>query len=197
MTVAAPDLSAELEKIGTLEQLQALCRELFIPEPGELLVFGEGPERSRLLLIGEAPGEKEAESGRPFVGNAGRLLDKYLQKAGIRREEAYLTNVLKTRPPGNRTPRASEVQEALPVLLRQIELIRPAIIVCLGSIALHATVDRKAKITEKRGVWLEKDGMRIMPAFHPSAVFRDEQKRELLKQDLAAAAAALREQGDG
>lgn len=186
-TTVPPDLQA----FGSLEALQSFCQSVFVPEPGEQLVFGEGPEHARLLLIGEAPGAKEAETGRPFVGNSGRLLDKYLEKAGISREEAYVTNVLKIRPPGNRTPRASEVKEALPILLRQIELIDPAILVCLGSIAVQSIVDPKAKITEMRGTWQEKDGIRIMPTYHPSAVFRDENKRELLKQDIFTAASAL------
>ncbi|WP_052487757.1 uracil-DNA glycosylase [Gordoniibacillus kamchatkensis] len=190
---AATTAPPELQAIGDLETLKSFCLRVFLPEPGERLVFGEGPAQARLLLLGEAPGEQEAKSGRPFVGNAGRLLDKYLERADIRREEAYVTNVMKVRPPGNRTPRASEVQDALPVLLRQIELVRPAVIVCLGSIAVQAIVDRKAKITEIRGAWLEKDGIRIMPTYHPSAVFRDENKRELLKQDLAAAAECLKE----
>ncbi|MGM0881710.1 MAG: uracil-DNA glycosylase [Bacillota bacterium] len=182
----------DLQSISDLKALHALCLRTFLPDQGELLVFGEGPDQARLLIIGEAPGEHEAETGRPFVGNAGRLLNKYLLKADIHREKAYLTNVIKVRPPGNRTPRISEVKEALPVLLRQIELVRPAIIVCLGSIAVQAVLDRKAKITEIRGDWQEKDGIRIMPTYHPSAVFRDENKRELLKQDLSEVGTALR-----
>lgn len=181
----------DLQAFGSLEALQSFCQRVFVPEPGEQLVFGEGPEHARLMLIGEAPGAKEAETGRPFAGNSGRLLDKYLEKAGISREEAYVTNVLKIRPPGNRTPRTSEVKEAMPILLRQIELIDPAIIVCLGSIAVHAIVDPKAKITEMRGTWQEKDGIRILPTYHPSAVFRDENKRKLLKHDILTAASVL------
>lgn len=194
MTVATVDLQ-DLQAIGNLEALKAFCLRSIFPEPGEKLVFGEGPEHARLLLIGEAPGEQEAESGRPFVGNAGRLLDKYLLEADIPRETAYVTNVIKVRPPGNRTPRISEVKEAKPVLFRQIELIRPAIMVCLGSIAVQAIVDPKAKITELRGEWQEKDGIRIMPTYHPSAVFRDESKRDLLKKDLFSVGSALKEIG--
>ncbi|WP_237690892.1 uracil-DNA glycosylase [Paenibacillus caui] len=181
----------DLQKIDNLESLNNVCLRTFEPEPGEQLVFGEGPEHARLMLIGEAPGKQEAETGRPFVGNSGRLLDRYLSKVSIAREEAYVTNVIKVRPSGNRTPRRSEVKEALPVLLRQIEIIRPSFIVCLGSIAVQAVIDWKAKITEIRGNWQEKDGIRIMPTYHPSAVFRDESKRDLLKRDLVAVGAAL------
>lgn len=111
-------------------------------------------------------------------------MNKYLAEAGIVRGEAYLTNVLKVRPPENRTPRKSEIREALPVLRRQIELIRPAVLVCLGGIAAQAIVDPKAKITQIRGQWIERNGMHIVPTYHPSSVFHDEGKKEHLKQDL-------------
>jgi uracil-DNA glycosylase family 4 len=177
--------TAHLEAIANLKTLKAVCLHTFSPAEGEQVVFGEGPEHTRLMMIGEAPGEQEAESGRPFVGNAGRLLDKYLEEAEIDRKDAYITNVLKVRPPGNRTPRKSEIKEALPFLLRQIQLVRPAILVCLGSISVQAVVDPKAKITAIRGEWIKKDGLQIMPTFHPSAVFHDESKREWLKKDLS------------
>lgn len=177
-------IADRLESIARLETLEAYCREKFVPAEGECVVFGQGPLQARLMLVGEAPGEEEAATGRPFVGNAGRVLNKYLAEAGIDREEAYVTNVLKVRPPDNRTPRKSEVQEALPVLLRQIDLVRPAIVVCLGSIAAQALVDPKAKITQIRGQWTEQNGLHIMPTYHPSSVFHDERKKELLKQDL-------------
>ncbi len=181
-----------LDTITDLAALESACKRAFNPPEGENVVFGEGPEHAKLMLIGEAPGEREAKTGRPFVGNAGRLLDKYLQKAEIDRRETYITNVLKVRPPENRTPKKSEVKEALPFLIRQIDLIRPAIIVCLGSIAVQAVLDPKAKITQIRGEWAEKDGIRIMPTYHPSAVFHDEDKKELLKQDLHQAGSVLK-----
>lgn len=177
--------TAHLEAVADLKALRVVCLRTFSPAEGEQVVFGEGPEHARLMMIGEAPGKQEAESGRPFVGNAGRLLDKYLEEAEIDRKDVYITNVLKVRPPGNRTPRKSEIKEALPFLLRQIQLVRPAILVCLGSISVQAVVDPKAKITEIRGEWLEKDGLQIMPTFHPSAVFHDDSKKKWLKKDLS------------
>lgn len=177
--------TAHLEAVADLEALRVVCLRTFSPAEGEQVVFGEGPEHALLMMIGEAPGKQEAESGRPFVGNAGRLLDKYLEEAEIDRKDVYITNVLKVRPPGNRTPRKSEIKEALPFLLRQIQLVRPAILVCLGSISVQAVVDPKAKITEIRGEWLEKDGLQIMPTFHPSAVFHDDSKKKWLKKDLS------------
>lgn len=181
-----------LDTITDLSTLKDICIRTFVPAAGEKIVFGEGPEHARFMLIGEAPGEQEAKTGRPFVGNAGRLLDKYLLEAEIDREDAYITNVLKVRPPDNRTPRKSEVKESLPFLLRQIELVQSVVLVCLGSIAVQAIVDPKAKITQIRGIWMEKDGIKIMPTYHPSAVFRDESKKELLKMDLNEVGKLLR-----
>lgn len=184
--------TAAIEAIKSLELLESICVRTFAPSEGEKVVFGEGPEKAELMLIGEAPGKEEAKIGRPFVGNSGRLLNKYLQQAGIDREKAYITNVMKIRPPENRTPRKSEIDEALPFLNRQIELVNPGIIVLLGSIALKAVIDPKAKITQMRGDWQEKSDMIIMPTYHPSAIFHDEAKKELFKKDLDQAGKRLR-----
>ncbi len=173
-----------VDSIIDLETLKEVCIHTFVPAAGESVVFGEGPAKARLMLVGGAPGAEEAKTGRPFVGNAGRLLNKYLEETKIPREDVYVTNVLKIRPPDNRTPRRAEIKEALPFLIRQIELIRPAVLVCLGSIAVQAVLDPKARITQIRGQWTEKDGIKIMPTYHPSAVFHDEDKKVLLKQDL-------------
>jgi len=181
-----------LNEVNDLETLKNICLKKFSPAPDEKLVFGEGPENAGLMLIGEAPGEEEAKTGRVFVGNAGRLLNKYLEEAEIDREIAYITNVVKIRPPGNRTPKKSEIDQAMPFLERQIQLVKPKIMVCLGSTAVKAIVDPRAKITEIRGAWIEKDSIKIMPTFHPSAVFHDEDKKELLKRDLIQAGEMLK-----
>lgn len=179
--------TVDLETINDLEVLETVCVRSFTPADGEQVVFGEGPKHAKIMLIGEAPGEEEAKTGRPFVGNAGRLLNKYLREAGIDREETYITNVLKIRPEGNRKPRKSEIKEVLPFLIRQMELLHPAVVVCLGSTAVQSVLDPKAKITQIRGEWQEKDGMNIMPTYHPAAVFHDEGKKERLKEDLIQA----------
>lgn len=178
------DKTASLNEVNDLETLKKICMETFIPDEGEKVVFGEGPANANLMLIGEAPGAEEAKMGRGFIGNAGRILNKYLGEAGINRELAYIANVVKIRPPNNRTPKKSEVGKGLPFLERQIELVQPKIVVCLGRIAVQAIIDSKAKITEMRGIWQEKDSMRIMPTYHPSVVFHDDVKKELLKKDL-------------
>lgn len=186
------DQIAALKDVNDLETLKSICMETFTPAAGEKLVFGEGPEKSVLMLIGEAPGEEEAKSGHPFVGNSGRLLNKYLEEAEISRETVYITNIIKTRPPGNRKPKSSEISQAMPFLKRQIQLVNPEIIICLGSTSAQAIVDPKAKITELRGTWVEREGIKIMPSFHPSAVFRDEEKRKLLKRDIVEAGEMLK-----
>lgn len=181
-----------INDVNDLESLKNVCMEVFFPAADEKLVFGEGPESASLMIIGEAPGEEEAKSGRPFVGNSGKLLNKYLAAAEIARDQVYITNILKTRPPGNRKPQSSEIKQALPFLERQIQLVKPKILICLGSTAIQAIVDPKAKITELRGTWIERDSLKIMPTFHPAAVFRDEEKRQLLKRDLIAAGHMLK-----
>lgn len=182
-----------VDSISDLETLKEVCIHTFMPAAGEFVVFGEGPTKARLMLVGEAPGAEEAKTGLPFVGNAGRLLDKYLEETKIPREDVYVTNVLKTRPPDNRTPRKTEIKEALPFLIRQIELIRPEVLVCLGSIAVQTVLDPKARITQIRGQWTEKEGIKIMPTYHPSAIFHDEGKKVLLKQDLILVSTMLRD----
>ena len=182
-----------LNEVNDLETLKNICMKTFFPAGDEKLVFGEGPENARLMLIGEAPGEEEAKTGRPFVGNSGRLLNKYLEEAEIARDNAYVTNIVKIRPPGNRTPKKSEINEAIPFLERQILLVKPNIVVCLGSTAVQAIVDPKAKISEIRGTWVENKCFKLMPTFHPSAVFRDEEKKQLLKRDLIQAGKMLKQ----
>lgn len=137
------------------------------------VVFGEGPPDARLMLIGEGPGQDEDIQGRPFVGKAGKLLDKILEAAEIKRSEVYIGNVVKCRPPGNRLPNPEEVGECQKYLERQIKLIKPSIIVCLGSMASQTVIDPKAKIGQIRGRWLIRQGIKIMPTYHPAALLRN------------------------
>lgn len=148
------------------------------------VVFGEGNPRARLMFVGEGPGATEDEMGRPFVGAAGRLLDKIIEAGGWRREEVYIANVVKCRPPGNRVPTAEEMASCLPNLLRQIELIQPQLLVCLGATAAQGLIDAKIKITRARGDWVEKYGIRIMPTFHPAALLRDPSRKRDVWEDI-------------
>lgn len=148
------------------------------------MVFGEGDFSTRLLLVGEGPGADEDRIGRPFVGRAGQLLDRILEAADIRREDVYITNVVKCRPPSNRLPFQPEVDACLPYLQAQIELINPEMILCLGALATRTLIDKKAAITKVRGQWREKDGRRIIATFHPAALLRDPAKKKPAWEDI-------------
>lgn len=150
------------------------------------VVIGRGmPKQVPLLFIGEGPGEQEDVQGEAFVGKAGKLLDLVLDALEFKPEEYYIANVVKCRPPNNRIPTNDEVEACIPWLRYQVKAIKPAIIVCLGSTAAKAVIDKDAKITQIRGTWIEKtDKLSIMPTYHPSAVLRDIRKREVFYSDL-------------
>ncbi len=157
------------------------------------VVFGEGDPRAKLMFVGEGPGATEDEMGRPFVGAAGKLLDKIIEAGGWKREEVYIANVVKCRPPANRVPAADEMEVCLPNLLRQIELIQPKLLVCLGATASQGLIDPAAKITKIRGDWVEKYGIRIMPTYHPAALLRDPSRKRDVWEDIKKVRAAYLE----
>ena len=161
--------------LAELEQTTRGC--LACPLGGGRLrfVFGEGSPTARILFIGEGPGRDEDLQGRPFVGKAGELLDKMLTAVGLARDAVYIANVVKCRPPDNRTPLPEEAQRCLPILRRQIELIKPAVIVTLGATPLRELLGVTTGITRIRGQWQRLDqlgGIPVMPTFHPAYVLR-------------------------
>jgi DNA polymerase len=133
------------------------------------------------MFIGEAPGRDEDAAGRPFVGKAGQLLTKIIEAMKWSREEVYITNVVKCRPPDNRTPLPAEVEKCSPYLVRQIELIRPKVIVTLGKVATDFFIPGRMSMGERRGKFVDHQGIRIMPTFHPSYVVRNEGNQEIKK----------------
>lgn len=147
------------------------------------IVFGEGNPKARLMLIGEGPGADEDRLGRPFVGAAGQLLDKILAAINTTREEVYIANIVKCRPPGNRVPVKPEADACLPWLHRQIEVIDPRVIVLLGATALQYLTGSRAGITKMRGKWLKWEGIKVMPTYHPAALLRDPSKKRPLWED--------------
>jgi uracil-DNA glycosylase family 4 len=158
------------------------------------LVPGEGPASAAIVIVGEAPGAKEDAQGRPFVGSAGKLLDGLLAEAGMAREEVYITNVVKARPPKNRDPRAPEVAHHWPWLEAQLELIRPALLVPLGRHAL-ARFAPEAKIAAVHGTVLEAGGRRLFPLYHPAAALHNPGLRDTLVADARALGRALTPEG--
>jgi len=170
-----------------LRQEAGLCRRCGLAESRNLVVFGEGDPGSGMVLVGEAPGAKEDLCGRPFVGLAGQLLSQALEKAGIPREKVFITSVVKCRPPKNRLPNRLEVEACLSYLHRQLEIMKPGIIVCLGSLSTRTLLDPRAKITEVRGKWFDQDGIKIMPVFHPAAILRNRNNTDQFVEDLRQA----------
>jgi uracil-DNA glycosylase family 4 len=138
------------------------------------VVFADGSYKSKIMFVGEGPGRDEDIQGRPFVGRAGQLLDKILTSASFERQQVYITNVVKCRPPENRLPNPDEVSACRNYLEAQIRIIKPAIIVCLGSLASQVIIDPKARITKIRGQWLQRQGIKIIATFHPAALLRNE-----------------------
>ncbi|MCL6558487.1 MAG: uracil-DNA glycosylase, partial [Firmicutes bacterium] len=165
----------------TLEELKssiADCQKCGLAANRTNVVFGTGNPFALLMFIGEGPGADEDRLGQPFVGAAGQLLDRILAACGITREEVYIANIVKCRPPNNRVPLKEEAEACLTFLRKQIELIRPKIIVPLGSTALQNLVSPEARITKVRGQWLGPlYGAKVMTTYHPAALLRDPGKK--------------------
>ena len=160
------------------------ARECALCQTRHSVVFGTGNPQAEVLLVGEAPGANEDEQGIPFVGRAGKFLDDMLAIIGLDRTKVYITNIVKCRPPGNRDPLNVEQDACIGYLHRQIALIRPKILVCLGRVAAKRLIDPKFLITKERGQWRDVDGMRVMATYHPSALLRDPAKRPEAFDDL-------------
>lgn len=169
--VARLDTCAEMDQ---LQQVVVQCQRCGLRTGCKGVVFGEGNPKTKLMCVGEGPGEQEDLQGRPFVGRAGQLLDRILAASGWRREDVYIANIVKCRPPGNRVPTPEEREACLPNLRAQLRLIRPQIIVLLGATALQAMIDPEARITKVRGQWMERGGVWYMPTYHPAALLRNE-----------------------
>lgn len=159
----------------TLLELQqrAADRPGALSELSTSLVFGEGPDDARLMIIGEAPGEEEDLSGRPFVGRAGQLLDRILASVELDRDTVYVTNIVKFRPPGNRNPRPEEIAASTPLLLEQIRCVAPQVIATLGNVPTQWFLDSKEGITRLHGTWHDWNGIRLMPLYHPAYLLRN------------------------
>lgn len=159
----------------TLAELERLAAQKppALSDLSDNLVFGEGPDDARFMLVGEAPGEEEDLQGRPFVGRAGQLLDKILASVGLEREQVYITNMVKYRPPGNRTPTPTEVAASERVLLEQVRLIRPQVIGTLGNVPTQYFLKTTEGITRLRGRWHDWHGIKVMPLFHPAYLLRN------------------------
>ena len=159
-----------------LEQECHNCSECSLCQTRKNVVFGVGERTAEIMFIGEGPGADEDEQGIPFVGRAGHLLDDMLSLIGLDRTKVYIANIVKCRPPNNRDPLNVEQDACIGYLRRQIALIRPKIIVCLGRVAAMRMIDEKFKISREHGQWFDIDGVRVTALFHPAALLRDNRR---------------------
>ena len=180
--------SDPLAACKTLDELKQLCEtadKLQTDLEGTNLVFGTGNPSADLMLIGEAPGEQEDKQGEPFVGAAGQLLNKILAAVNFSRDDVYIANILKHRPPGNRNPNEEECHNSLPYLYRQIELIDPKLILCLGKISGTTLLGKNTTLKSLRGTFYPfKDGIELAVTYHPAALLRNQQWKRPVWEDV-------------
>lgn len=170
------DVYYYIDKCNQLQELEALCRKADVLRTDledTQLVFGIGNPNADLMIIGEAPGAEEDKQGEPFVGKAGQLLNKILDAINFKREDVYIANILKHRPPNNRNPKPEERERSLPFLLRQIDLIEPKLILSVGKIATQTLLDKKLSLTKMRGQFHDFRGTyELLATYHPAALLR-------------------------
>ena len=167
-----------IDNFAELEIQCKQCQKCGLCETRTNVVFGVGTPDAEVMFIGEGPGQNEDEQGEPFVGRGGKLLDKMLEAIDLdRKKNIYIANIVKCRPPANRNPEEDEAFSCLNYLRNQVMLVKPKIIVLLGSVALKNILGKEYGITASRGKWVEKKGIRYMPTWHPAALLRDETKK--------------------
>jgi DNA polymerase len=187
----APERSADYDATQGLEAVRADlgdCTRCGLCEGRRNIVFGEGNPNASVVFVGEGPGADEDRTGRPFVGRAGELLTKMIEALGWRREDVYICNIVKCRPPGNRDPKLDEIATCRPFLDRQLQMIQPQVIVTLGKPASSTLLGRNVAITRARGIWQEWNGIPLMPTYHPAYVLRQYTRdtRQAVWDDLQA-----------
>lgn len=171
--------------LESLKEICSQCRRCGLSQTRNHVVFGEGSKNAKIMFIGEGPGEQEDLKGRPFVGRAGQLLDKTLMDIGLKREDFYIANIVKCRPPGNRIPTEDETRQCIEYLRWQVKLISPKILVLLGSTACKAILDKNFKITRQRGEVISLGKFTVLPTYHPAAILRDDKKQKDFFDDIS------------
>lgn len=177
----------------SLEQLCRACNRCPLCETRTSVVFGVGPKETPILFVGEGPGQQEDLQGEPFVGPAGQLLDEMLSIIDLSRENCYITNIVKCRPPQNRDPLQTERDTCIPFLRQQFLLLRPKLVICLGRIAASSLIHEDYRITREHGQFTEKRGVWMTAIYHPSALLRDPDRRPEAFRDLLAIREKIRE----
>lgn len=184
----SPLTEAELiQNCSTLAELRELCHNTEVLKtdlPNTNLVFGVGNPNADLMIVGEAPGENEDKQGEPFVGKAGQLLDKIMEAINFRRSDIYIANILKHRPPNNRDPKPEERHRSLPYLLRQIELVNPKLILCVGRVSATTLLDKDMALGAMRKKFHVFHGRELMATYHPAALLRNQQWKRPTWEDV-------------
>ena len=187
-----PASEIEVDKPGpspvmTLEEVRKElgdCKRCKLHRARRTIVFGEGNESAKLMFIGEAPGYDEDVQGRPFVGRAGQLLTKIIQSINIQREEVYIANIIKCRPPQNRNPEPDEIQSCNPFLMKQIRAIQPKIICALGTFSAQTLLQTDVKISALRGKFYDFEGIKVIPTYHPAFLLRNPERKKEVWEDM-------------
>ena len=181
----ADDGSAAAASLPDLRAAIGDCHRCKLAPHRTNLVFGVGNPRAELVFVGEAPGRDEDLKGEPFVGRAGQLLTEIIEKGmKLRREDVYIANIIKCRPPQNRNPEPDEIASCEPFLVRQLEIIGPKVIVALGTFAAQALLKTRTPITRLRGSWVDYHGIPLMPTFHPAYLLRNPAEKRVVWQDI-------------
>jgi DNA polymerase len=180
---------AGAESVASLNDMICTCMKCPLGRTRTKFVFGVGNPKATLMLVGEAPGADEDAQGEPFVGRAGQLLNKIIEAIGFGRDDVYICNILKCRPPNNRKPRVEEVEQCLPYLRKQIQLVRPALILCLGLTAAENLLGTTESLGRLRGRTLQYEGTPVMVTYHPAAMLRNPNWKRPTWEDVQAARA--------
>jgi DNA polymerase len=181
---AAAPVPAAGDPLATLRGEALSCTRCPLRGGAKQVVFGVGNPRARVMFIGEGPGADEDEQGEPFVGAAGKRLNTWIPRLGLAREDVYIANIVKCRPPGNRAPVPEEAAVCLPWLERQIEIVKPGMICLLGATALRFLLGGEPRITKERGQWREYKGIPTLPTYHPAYILRDPRREDEVFLDM-------------
>jgi uracil-DNA glycosylase len=187
-----PDPLSRLS-LAELEAVAKQCTQCRLQHGRTHVVFGVGNPQAELMFAGEAPGRDEDQQGEPFVGRAGQLLTRIIEAIGMKRQDVYIANVIKCRPPNNRNPEADEIARCEPYLVRQIELVKPRIIVALGTFAAQTLLKTKQPISQLRGRFHTYQGVKLMPTFHPAFLLRNPERKRAVWEDMQAVQRELRQ----
>ena len=185
-------VKSEIQTLTDVQKTLGDCKRCKLHRTRRTIVFGEGNEKATLMFVGEGPGYDEDVQGRPFVGKAGQLLTKIIESINLSREEVYIANIVKCRPPQNRNPETDEIQSCNPFLMDQIRVIRPKIICALGTFAAQTLLKTSTKISELRGKIFDIEGIKVIPTYHPAFLLRNPERKRDVWEDMKKIAEYLR-----